>query len=428
MNKNIYISPFKGIDRRQFLKGLGAAIALPNLETFADKKNEKVAGARNFVAMGTYLGWHRESFYPKTEGAIKELPTTTKPLEKFASKMSIFSGLDHRAPNGHNAWANYMCGRKPGAYSLDQMIAAEIGQESRFSSLQLIAGSGEPSAIKAISFSKNGTSLPMIARPTVLYRKLFPTASDRKRAEYLLSTGTSVLDDVLVMTQTIQKDLSSKDKEKLSEYYDAIRTVEKDMAKHLKNVNVEIKAPSGATAPDSDPISPSLQIEASNMLYDLLVLALQSDSTRVATLLLDGLGQVFSLDGRKLGSGYHGLSHHGNDPNMIRDLVSIEKAHMACLARFLEKLESTQGSVTGKNLLDETIVVAGTGMGNASVHDNKDLPTLVVGGGLKHGKYHKFDRKGNVLLGNLYVSLQNQLGMNSTQFSNSTGNLNEVVL
>jgi len=418
---------FRDSNRRNFLKGLGVSIALPWMETFAAKSSIKAAGARNFIAVGTYLGWYQPSFVPKTTGQLKELPTTLKPLDAFKNKISVFSGLDHRAPNGHNAMSNFMCGQSPGAYSLDQMIAEEIGQESRFTSMQLVAGSGETRAGKGLSFSKTGTSLPMIARPTVLYRKLFPTAADRARAEYLLKTGSSILDDVTEESKSIQKVLSKSDNEKLEEYLTAIRTVEKDMGRHLKTVNDKIEVPGGAKAPESDPISPSSQIEAEEILFDLMTLALQSQSTKVISLFLDGLGQVFSLEGRKLGSGYHGLSHHGNDPNMIRDLVSIETAHMHCLTRFLEKLNSKKG-IKGKTLLDETIVLVGSGMGNASTHSNRDLSIMVAGGGLKHGSHHKYDLKGDIVLGDLYVSLQQQLGIEATKFSNSKGNLNEVIL
>ena len=421
------LTGFRQVNRRHLLKGLGAALALPQFETFGELSQDNVGSTRNFVAVGTYLGWHKPAFVPAADGALRDLPPTLKPLDAFKRKMSVFSGLDHRAPNGHKAQSNFMCGQYPGSYSLDQMIAEEIGQQSRFGSLQLVAGSGETSPGKALSFSKQGTSLPMIARPTVLYRKLFPTADDRARAEYLLTTGSSVLDDVLEDSKSLQKILSGDDRDKLDEYLTAVRAVEKDMGKHLKTVHEVIEPPTGATAPETDPISPSLQIEAENILFDLMVLALQSRSTRVISLFLDGLGQVFSLDGRKLGSGYHGLSHHGNDPNMIRDLVAIESAHMHCLAGFLNKLESKQGA-NGKSLLDDTVVLVGTGMGDASRHSNRDLSTLVAGGGLKHGFHHKFDPKGETLLGDLYVSLQQHLGMEATRFSNASRNLNHIIL
>jgi hypothetical protein len=181
--------------------------------------------------------------------------------------------------------------------------------------------------------------------------------------------------------------------------------------------------------PDYDPITPNLQIEAEGILYDLSALAIESGQTRVITMFLHGLGQVFSLDGRQLVAGYHGLSHHGNDPVMIRDLVAIETAHMHCLAGFLKQLQDKK-TPEGRTLLDDTIVLVGTGMGDASRHSNANLPTLVAGGGLKHGSHVAVDPKqaGAPLLGDLYVTLMQRLGIETDRFSNASKNMNEVLL
>jgi hypothetical protein len=128
-------------------------------------------------------------------------------------------------------------------------------------------------------------------------------------------------------------------------------------------------------------------------------------------------------------AGYHGLSHHGNDPVMIRDLVAIETAHIHCLAGFLKQLQ-TKKTPEGKTLFDDTIVLVGTGMGDASRHSNANLPTLVAGGGLKHGSHVAIDPKqpGAPLLGDLYISLLQRLGIETDRFSNATKNMNEVLL
>jgi hypothetical protein len=146
-------------------------------------------------------------------------------------------------------------------------------------------------------------------------------------------------------------------------------------------------------------------------------------------MILHGLGQVFSLDGRQLVAGYLGLSHHVNDPVMIRDLVAIETAHVHCLARFLKQLDEKK-TPEGKSLLDDTVVLLGTGMGDASRHSNANLPTLVAGGGLKHGSHVAVDQKlaGSPLLGDLYVTLMQRLCMETDRFSNASKNMNEVLL
>ena len=197
------------------------------------------------------------------------------------------------------------------------------------------------------------------------------------------------------------------------------------MAQQLDTINEVIEEPD-YKLPSYDPVTPNLQIEAESIMYDLMTLALDSGSTRVLSMFLDGLGQVFSIDGRALGSGYHGLSHHGNDPEMIRDLVSIETAHMHCLAGFLNQLKEKK-TAQGKSLLDDTVVLVGTGMGDASRHSNRNLPTLVAGGGFHNKGHVAIDaaKKDAPLLGDLYITLQQKLGLEVDRFSNATHNMNQ---
>ena len=156
-------------------------------------------------------------------------------------------------------------------------------------------------------------------------------------------------------------------------------------------------------------------------MYDLMALALETDSTRVMTMFLAGLGQVFTIDGETLQAGYHALSHHGNDEEKIQDLVRVEVEHMKCLENFISQLKS-KTDAEGRPLLDSTIVMMGTGMGNASAHTNNDLPTVVAGGGFRHGSHVAVDPKsdGAPLLGDLYITLMQQLGMEVDRFSNAS--------
>ena len=196
------------------------------------------------------------------------------------------------------------------------------------------------------------------------------------------------------------------------------------MGQQLNIINEPVPQPD-YKLPSYDPITPNLQMEAEEIFYDLMTLAIETESSRVLSLFLDGLGQVFSFDGRALGAGYHGLSHHGNDPGMIRDLISIETAHIHCLANFIKQLKEKK-TATGKTLLDDTIVLVGTGMGDASRHSNRDLPTLVLGGGFKHQGHLAFDAKDSSapLLGDLYVTVMQKLGLEVGEFANAKRNLN----
>ncbi len=411
------------VDRRTFLRGATVSIALPALEAFAGP-TQAATGPRNFVAIGTYLGWHQNAFFPKETGPQYEMPLTLQPLGEFRDDFTIFSGLDHRAPNGHGAWSNYLSGVAPGSYSLDQQIADAIGQQSRFPSIELTAGSGEVS--KAMSYTRQGVGLPMIQRPSVLYKQLFISKADRARTEYMLRSGMSSLDEVLADATRLQKSLPQRDSEKLDEYFESFRAVEKRMGRQLESIDDPVPE-TDYKLPSYDPITPNLQIEAEKIHYDLMVLALETQSTRVMSMFLHGLGQVFSFDGEALGAGYHGLSHHGNDPNMIRDLVTIETAHVHCFAGFLKQLKEKKNP-EGKTLLDDTILLMGTGMGDASRHSNANLPTLVAGGGFEHGR-HVAIPKGQPdapLLGDLYITLMQRLGIETDSFSNANRNLNQL--
>ena len=144
------------VDRRLFLRSAAATIALPSLEAFACRKKEDEVSkqARNFVAIGAYLGWHQKAFYPETVGRDYQMSRTLEPIADFRDNFTIFSGLDHRAPNGHGAWINYLSGKSPGTYSLDQQIADEIGTKSRYASIELATGVGE--GAKTMQFHQAG--------------------------------------------------------------------------------------------------------------------------------------------------------------------------------------------------------------------------------------------------------------------------------
>ena len=277
-----------------------------------------------------------------------------------------------------------------------------------------------------MSFTRRGVGLPMIQRPSVLYRRLFVSKSDMARTDYLLRSGRSGLDLLKDDAKRLQAAVSNRDKDRLEEYFESFRAVEKRMERQLNALHEPLPE-TEYQLPTYDPITPNLQIEAETILYHLMALALETESTRVLTLQLDGLGQVFSLDGRTLGAGYHGLSHHGNDPRMIRDLVTIETAHIHCFAGFLQALKEKK-SVRGKTLFEETVVLLGTGTGDASRHSNANLPTLVAGGGFQHGRHIAIDpqQPDAPLLGDLYVTLMQRLGMEVDKFSNASRNLNQI--
>lgn len=414
------------VQRRKFLKAAGVTMALPLLEStgiHAATADDTDAPAKRFVCVGTYLGFHQPAIYPKQAGRDYQMSKLLEPVDHLRDDFTIFSGLDHRAGNGHGNWSTYLTGQKLGGISLDQLIAGQIGRSTRFDSIQLSAGK----VSRPMNFTKEGVALPPIERPSVIFKKLFASPEDQKRMDYLLTSGQSALDQVLEEANTLQRSVSGRDRAKLDEYFSAVRDVERRVQKQRDGLDLPIPCVD-YQLPDYDPIAPTLMLEAEQIMYDLMALALQTDSTRVITMNIGGLGQVFTLDGRTLRAGYHALSHHGNDPDKIRDLVRVEVEHFKCVARFLEQLKQ-KTDADDRPLLDSTIFMLGTGMGDASRHSNRDLPTFVAGGGLKHGQHIRIDqKKDKTLLGDLYITLMQQLGMEVDAFSNAGGNMNQFLL
>ena len=182
-------------DRRTFLKGASASLALPMLESLTTRSARAATPAakpKRLVCVGVYLGFYQRDFFPTNTGRDYDISPVLKPIEKFRDEMTIFSGLDHRGRNGHEGWRAWMSGKATGSVSMDQLVADEVGDQTRFASLQLTCGS-PPGAAK-LSFTKEGVALPMIGRPSVLYKTLFRSGSDKDRMEYLLKTNRSVLD------------------------------------------------------------------------------------------------------------------------------------------------------------------------------------------------------------------------------------------
>lgn len=419
------------LPRRQTLKAAGATVALPMLESVpshtaaADVAGDEDPKAKRLVCVGAYLGLHQPSFFPEQDGRDYEVTPLLEPLARHRDDFSVLSGLDHRAKNGHGNWANFLCGQNVGEISLDQLVANRIGEATRFASLQLSAGKYS----RNMSYTADGVALPMIQRPSVVYGKLFATPEDRKRSEYLLRSGQSSLDKVTEEARRLQREVSGRDRQKLDEYFGSVRAVETRMRKHLEGIDDPIPRVD-YELPDYDPVAPTLMLECESIMYDLMALALETDQTRVVTMFLAGLGQVFTIDGETLQAGYHALSHHGNDPEKIRDLVRVEREHMTRLATFLDQLKA-KTDADGRSLLDSTIVLWGTGMGDASRHSNRNVPTFVAGGGLRHGRHVAIDPDGKTtpprMLGDLYVTLLHQLGIEADRFSNATHDMDEVL-
>ena len=420
--------------RRHFLRSSTALIALPALESFGFKafaapSSEKIASpVKRLVCIGANLGLHTPALYPTKVGADYEMTPSLVPLKELRNDFTLFSGLDHRAGGGHGNWPNFLCGKNLGETSFDQLVAARIGETTRFQSLVLSAGAGGSSM--PMSYLKGKIALPAIERPSVLYKKLFASASDRARTEYLLKSGRSALDFVMQDAKALQKSVSSYDRAKLEEYFTSLRDVEARLGRQLARVNEAVPDVS-YELPAADPVANNLMVELETILYDLMALAIQTDSTRVISMVLPGGAQTFTLDGKILRYGYHNASHHGNDPDKIAALTAIDRENLRCFAAFVAKIKAARDA-QDRSLLDSSIILFGTGMGDASRHSNNDLPAIVAGGGFKHGRHLRFTQEGvereQRLLGDLFISIERRLGIESTSFCAASHGLDDVML
>lgn len=413
------------MNRRDLLKTSLLGFALPTLETFAGKVSTKAKASR-LVCIGHWLGIYTPEFFPKMAGENYEITKLLKPLEHLKNDFSVFSGLDHRFSHGHKSWNNFLCGTDARTVSLDQVVADEIGQDSRYKSLPITCG--RKPAESAMNVTESGIILPMINRPTVLFNKLFSSSTDIKRLKYELESGRSVLDSIHTDLKVLQQKVSKNDKSKLDDYVSAVRGVEENLTKRKFWLDKPIKK-IDFKMPRRDPMATELLFECEKLMFDLMALAFESDSTKVATYLGPGDQQVFRINGELLSTSYHGLSHHGNNSGSVKDFLKINFEHMKNLAYFIGKLKECKDAY-GRELLDSTIVYFGSGLGNGNTHSTSNVPVLVAGGGFKHGAHHKIDRERKYapVLGQLFATMMQQLGMKNNSFANAKGNMNQYLV
>lgn len=415
------------IPRRNFLKATGLTIALPLLESLPRvcAGSESSSAPRRMVCIGNEFGMYPDAFWPKSAGTEYELPTLLKPLEPHRRDFTLFSHLDHGLKGGHFAVHTFLTGVKSadakgmpeGGISLDQRAAEFVGSQTRFPSLTIGSEDGLHGGCM-MSWTRTGTRIPPITGPRELFRALFVdnTPVARQQAIDRIRLQGSILDAVAEDASALKRRISKQDQQKLEEYFAAVRDVELKLSldRHWQNVPKP-----KATVPEPENQGLAKDLPA---IYDLIALALQTDSTRVATLEIGGSFAASDLGIRR---GYHSLSHHGHQPENIELLVQIEQYQMEQFARFLEKLKSQSDPQGTGSLLDSTMVLTGSGMGNANSHTNHDLPILLAGGGFRHGEHKQFpqDSRSRVPLCNLYVSMLQQFGVETDRFSMSTGTL-----
>ncbi|MHC4875546.1 MAG: DUF1552 domain-containing protein [Planctomycetota bacterium] len=420
------------IQRRSFLKAAGVSIALPALESLpriSGAADTKTAPVR-MVCVGNEFGMYPGAFWPEQTGHDYELTPLLKPLAEHRDDFTLFSHLDHGLKGGHFAVHTFLTGVKAadargmedGGISLDQRAAEFVGSRTRFPSLAVGSADGLHGGCQ-MSWTRTGTRVPPVPGPRELFRLLFveEKAEAKKKATDRITLQRSILDAVLGDAKSLKRKLSSSDQQKLEEYFSSVRDVEVKLALDRQWQQVP-KPQVDMNEPENKGLTRDLP-----MIYDLITLALQTDSTRVATL---EIGGSFAASDLGIRAGYHGLSHHGKLQEKLDMLVQIELYQVEQFARFLDKLKSIREPNTDGTLLDSTMALFGSGMGNANSHTNHDLPIVLAGGGFRHGEHKQYPEEAarRVPLSNLFVSMLQRFGIETDRFSASTGTLTGLEL
>lgn len=411
------------LSRRHFLRGTGGALmSLPFLEAMIPSFSgaASVSSPKRFVAMCATLGFHGPHLFPEAPGADYRLTPYLAKLKDHRNDLTVFSGLSHPEQQGNNGHASEMTwltsARRPGlagfknTVSLDQVIAAGIGNETRYPFLAL-STSG-----RSMSWTANGVEIPGETSPSKLFKALFIQGTEQEIVNEMknFKRGRSILDTVLGEAKSLGKELGERDREKLDEYLTSVRDLEVRLQESEDWVQKPKPVIDAALPKDIEDRNDA--IARQRLMNDMIVLALQTDSTRTITFQLSGMNAVPTIPGVK--TDWHNLSHHGKDPAKIDELKIIEEAEFSVFGEFLGKLNAIEEN--GKSLLDHTAVLFGSNLGNASSHDWRNLPTIVAGGGFRHQGYVAHDDKDNTPLANLFVTLARRMGVESDTFGSST--------
>ena len=460
MNENLAAQRHASLSRRRFLRGVGACFALPALESLRSvSAAAETTGKLATTASGAPLrmgfvyfpnGAIQPNWWPKGEGTDFELSRTLQPLEGVRKQVQILGGLDHvnatPGPDGAGdharASGTFLTGVRVkktagsdirSGVSIDQVAAEQIGHLTRFPSLELTcdavrkAGncdSGYSCAYQYnLSWRSPNTPVAPEPNPRLLFERLFGAGAPGERVANLQrrqAQQRSIMDLVLDDARSLERELTNRDKQKLDEYLFSVREIEKRIEKAEKFGDVTVP---GIDTPAGIP--PSYE-EYIKMMFDMMLLAFQTDSTRIATFLLanEGSNRAFSEIG--IPQGHHFLTHHQNKQDMIDMVAEIDLFYSRQFGRFLEKMQATK-DVDGKSLLDNSMIVYGSGNSDGNRHTHVNLPIILAGGGggtLTPGRYIQH---GGVPMSNLLLSLSDRLGVQGIErLGDSSGRVGNV--
>ena len=416
------------LHRRTFLRGMGATLALPFLECMGASA-KALPQPKRFCSIyfpyGVSLPNKAEeeqwNWFPNQEGRDYKFNESLKPLEALRENLTVLGGLSHpngRKIGGHDTADIFLTaaplkgGRLKNSISIDQLMAAKLGDETRFRSLSLSVdgGVGEATRSSTLSFSRSGQPVPALHKPRLVFNRLFgveDASLDHQRRE-LENTG-SMLDLVLEQSKSVRRQLGKQDEEKFDEYLQSVRQIEQRVERSEKWLEVpKPKVLVDGLHLDADDETPGELIKT---MLDLMFLAYQTDSTRFITYQLGNMNGATSIATKfpsllGFGKSQHSLAHGWNKPGGGEALGKWDRFRTEQFAYFLKRLQETREGEG--NLLDRTVVLYGSS--NSNTHNNTNYPLVVAGGGklgFKHGFYRRFGS--DVPLSNLFVTMMNRV-------------------
>jgi hypothetical protein len=441
----------KHIPRRTILRGAGAALALPFLEAMVPARTALAQTAANpkprFVGLFVPHGAAPGYWVPDKVGPLgTELPYIYKSLEPLRDYTVILSGLHSRSAEpppgvtGADHWvaAAFMCADKPkktagadvqAGTTIDQIIAQKIGRESLLPSLQMaVEDPGANSSncgegyscvyTNTISWATPTSPLPMELNPQVVFERMFGDGTTAEQRAARRKRDQSILDSLTASLSRLRGTLGAADRARLDDYQENVRAIERRLQIAMK---ASVVAPENIEVPVGVPQTFDEHIK---LQFDLLALAFEADITRVGTLLFarDLTGRTYPASEAPT-SGFHGVSHHGEDPRRILELAKINKYHVAMVAHLAGNLASKkEGDGT---LLDHSMILFGSNMGNSNQHVHHDVPHILVGGAngkLEGGRHLAYPSK-TVPTGNLLLSILDKFDIHQDSIGDSTGRL-----
>lgn len=417
------------LPRRSFLRGAGVTLGLPLLECMTPAFGSTAPAPRRMIVVANNLGVLPKFFFPRDGGRGYELSPYLSILADIREEFTVFTGLSHPGVSGGHSTDNCFLTAARGAFksgfrnsiSLDQFAAEKLGQATRFPTLNL--GVNIDKGNRSLSFTRDGVLLPAEDSAPKLYERMFVQGDPEAVARQLhkLESRGSILDTLLDETRRFSQNLASEDRTRLDQYVTSVREVEERLqTARAWETRPKPAAPGGAPPEIQDK---KLFFEKFDLMLATAQLAIESDSTRIVTLMADAFfTPVYKLnDQQNTTESYHGLSHHGQSEPKVKQLQETDRQQMSLLRKFILSLAAKKEN--GQRLLDNTMLLYGSNMGDANIHDNTNLPILLAGGGFRHGQHLLFRRDNNTPLCNLFLTMLQRMGVSADGFASSTGAL-----